>query len=53
MIENAHMQLFSIADYSAEEIEIGLKLASQIFVESGITSLHDAGSYGWGPDILK
>lgn len=53
MIENAHMQLFSIADYSADEIASGLKLASQIFVESGITSLHDAGSYGWGPDILK
>ncbi|ARF18092.1 amidohydrolase [Sporosarcina ureae] len=53
MIENAHMQLFSIADYSAEEITEGLKLASQIFVKSGITSLHDAGSYGWGPDILK
>ncbi|PIC77057.1 amidohydrolase [Sporosarcina sp. P19] len=53
MIENAHMQLFTIADYSAEEIVKGLKLASQIFVESGITSLHDAGSYGWGPDILK
>ncbi|PID01477.1 amidohydrolase [Sporosarcina sp. P2] len=53
MIENAHMQLFNVADYSAEEIKKGLKLASQIFVESGITSLHDAGSYGWGPDILK
>ncbi|PIC91006.1 amidohydrolase [Sporosarcina sp. P21c] len=53
MIENAHMQLFTVADYSADEIERGLKLASQVFVESGITSLHDAGSYGWGPDILK
>ncbi|PIC70872.1 amidohydrolase [Sporosarcina sp. P16b] len=53
MIENAHMQLFNVADYSADEIKKGLKLASQIFVESGITSLHDAGSYGWGPDILK
>lgn len=51
--ENAHMQLFNVADYSADEIKKGLKLASQIFVESGITSLHDAGSYGWGPDILK
>lgn len=53
MIENAHMQLFSVADYSEEEIVQGLKLASQVFVESGITSLHDAGSYGWGPDILQ
>lgn len=53
MIENAHMQLFSVADYSEEEIAQGLKLASQVFVESGITSLHDAGSYGWGPDILQ
>ncbi|PIC64643.1 amidohydrolase [Sporosarcina sp. P13] len=52
MIENAHMQLFTVADYSAEEIEKGLQLASQIFVESGITSVHDAGSYGWGPDNL-
>lgn len=53
LIENAHMKLFSVADYSAQEIEEGLKRASDIFVKSGITSVHDAGSYGWGPDILR
>lgn len=52
VLESAHMQLFNEADYSDKEIEEGFKLASDTFVKAGITSVHDAGSYGWGPNVL-
>ncbi|MBO0601553.1 amidohydrolase [Sporosarcina sp. E16_3] len=53
LIENAHMKLFTVASYSDEELKKAMKLASDNFVRAGITSVHDAGGYGSGPDILR
>jgi predicted amidohydrolase YtcJ len=53
MIENAHMQIFEHAGYSNEEIRKGMKLASEEFIRSGITSIHDAGGYGEGPETIR
>jgi len=53
LIENAHMHLFSVASFSDVELKKAMKLASDTFVKAGITSIHDAGGYGSGMDILK
>jgi predicted amidohydrolase YtcJ len=53
LIENAHMELFNVASYNDEELKKAMKLASNTFIEAGITSVHDAGGYGSGPDILR
>src|SRR5699024_7039166 len=38
---------------SEDELKKALKLASDTFIKYGITSIHDAGGYGDGPEILK
>ncbi|KAB2329721.1 amidohydrolase [Cytobacillus depressus] len=53
LIENAHMQLFEYAAYAEDEIRKGMKLASDEFIQAGITSVHDAGAYGDGADSLR
>ncbi|MBS4190288.1 amidohydrolase [Bacillus sp. FJAT-49705] len=53
LIENAHMQLFEYATYAEDEIRKGMKLASDEFIQAGITSVHDAGAYGDGADSLR
>jgi predicted amidohydrolase YtcJ len=53
MIENAHMQVFQYASYTSEEIRKGMKLASEEFIKAGITSIHDAGGYGDGAEIIR
>lgn len=53
LIENAHMQLFEYASYTDEEIRKGMKLASDEFIQAGVTSIHDAGAYGDGADSLR
>ncbi len=53
LIENAHMELFNVAAYTDEELKKAMKLASDTFIAAGITSIHDAGGYGSGPDILR
>ncbi|WP_372508777.1 amidohydrolase [Pseudalkalibacillus decolorationis] len=51
LLEAAHMNLVLFANYSEKEILKGLELASQDFLEKGITSVHDAG--GYGPDHIR
>lgn len=51
LIETAHMQMFEIAKFSEAEYRKGLALASDDYVASGITSVHDAG--GFGPENLR
>ena len=46
MIENAHMEMFTVAAFSDEEIHAAHRIASQHFAEKGITSVHDATGYG-------
>lgn len=53
LIENAHMELFHTASFTDHELESAHKLASDTFVKAGITSVHDAGGYGCGPDIIR
>ncbi len=53
MIENAHMQVFQYASYSNEEIRKGMQMASDEFIKAGITSIHDAGGYGDGAEIIR
>lgn len=53
LIENAHMELFNVASYNDEELKKAMKLASDTFISAGITSVHDAGGYGSGSDILR
>jgi predicted amidohydrolase YtcJ len=45
LLEAAHMNMFMLAQYSEPEIMEGLQLASDDYVEKGITSVHDAGGY--------
>lgn len=47
LIEKAHMQMFSIAPFSNEEIEEAHRLASRQFLEKGITSIHEASGFGF------
>jgi predicted amidohydrolase YtcJ len=51
LLEAAHMNMFLTANYSEEEVEQGLALASQDYLEKGITSVHDAG--GYGPEHIR
>lgn len=53
LIETAHMNLFKVASFNKKELKEAMKLASLEFVKAGITSIHDAGGYGSGPDILS
>lgn len=53
LIENAHMQLFDHASYNEEELRIGMRLASEEFLQAGVTSIHDAGAYGEGSETLR
>jgi predicted amidohydrolase YtcJ len=53
LIENAHMQLFEFASYTEEELQKGMMLASNEFIQAGITSVHDAGAYGDGSETLR
>lgn len=46
LLENAHMQMFQIASFSREEIRKAHAVASEHFVQKGITSIHDATGYG-------
>lgn len=45
LIEEASMAVSSVASYSEEELKRALELASKDYLESGITSIHDAGGY--------
>ncbi|MCA1055782.1 amidohydrolase [Rossellomorea aquimaris] len=51
LLEAAHMNMFLFANYSEEEVQHGLELASRDFLAKGITSVHDAG--GYGPDHIR
>ncbi|MGF3104779.1 amidohydrolase [Rossellomorea sp. DUT-2] len=51
LLEAAHMNMFLTANYSEEEVEQGLALASQDYLNKGITSVHDAG--GYGPEHIR
>mgnify|MGYP001177952599 CR=1 FL=1 len=51
LVETAHMRIFETAKYNVEELRKGLSLASDDFIKSGITSIHDAG--GYGPDNFR
>jgi predicted amidohydrolase YtcJ len=51
LLESAHMNMFLNANYSQEEVLQGLALASQDYVEKGITSVQDAG--GYGPEHIR
>ncbi|MCA1065806.1 amidohydrolase [Rossellomorea aquimaris] len=51
LFEAAHMEMFLLAHYSAEEVQEGLTLASMDYLEKGITSVHDAG--GYGPEHIR
>ncbi|WP_019413075.1 amidohydrolase [Paenisporosarcina sp. TG20] len=53
LIENAHMNFFEYASYNQEELRAGMKLASEKFIEAGLTSIHDAGAYGEGSETLR
>src|SRR5699024_6053463 len=46
LIENAHMKMFKIASFTEEELQRGHQIASEHFLEKGITSIHDATGYG-------
>lgn len=46
LLESAHMAIFQHADYTETEVMLGLKIASDHFLQKGITSVHDAGGYG-------
>ncbi|HEX7064243.1 MAG TPA: amidohydrolase [Bacillales bacterium] len=45
LLEAAHMNMFIRAQYSEPEVMEGLGLASEDFIQKGITSVHDAGGY--------
>ncbi|MEL3971910.1 amidohydrolase [Rossellomorea oryzaecorticis] len=51
LLESAHMQMFLFANYSEDEVQHGLSLASEDYLAKGITSVHDAG--GYGPDHIR
>jgi predicted amidohydrolase YtcJ len=51
LLESAHMNMFLFANYSEDEVQHGLALASEDYLEKGITSVHDAG--GYGPDHIR
>ncbi|MGE7765952.1 amidohydrolase [Peribacillus sp. NPDC096540] len=46
LIETANMIMTEIASYTESELMKAVKIASEHFVEAGITSIHEAGAYG-------
>lgn len=46
LIENAHMAMEAIATFTEEELDQAHAVASNLLLEKGITSIHDATSYG-------
>jgi predicted amidohydrolase YtcJ len=46
LVETAHMAMNEIAGYTEDELRRAMKTASDHFVASGITSVHEAGGYG-------
>lgn len=46
LIENAHMNIFSLAAFSDEEMKKAHEISSKHFLKKGITSIHDATGYG-------
>lgn len=46
LIENAHMTMAAIATFTDEELDQAHAVASELLIEKGITSIHDATSYG-------
>ncbi|MFC7392928.1 amidohydrolase [Scopulibacillus cellulosilyticus] len=51
LIEAANMYMNDVATYSEDELRQGMKIASDDFIASGITSIHEAGAYG--PDSYR
>lgn len=45
LIENSYMQFNEVARYSQEELEQAIQIAQQHFIEKGITSVHEAGTF--------
>lgn len=45
LIENAYMQFNKFATYSNEEVYQAIQIAQQHFLEVGITSVHEAGTF--------
>ncbi|MGE7601353.1 amidohydrolase [Peribacillus sp. NPDC097675] len=45
LIETAYMQFNDIAGYASDELEQGMQIAQQHFIEKGITSIHEAGTF--------
>src|SRR5699024_4678346 len=46
LYENAHMDMFSIASYTENQLTEAHRYASEKFAEKGITSIHDATGFG-------
>lgn len=46
LIEIAHMNMAALASFSDEELDQAHAIASDLLLEKGITSIHDATSYG-------
>ncbi|MBO1002152.1 amidohydrolase [Pseudogracilibacillus auburnensis] len=53
LIENAHMKISEVASHHEEELKKSMKMASEVFIKHGITSIHDAGGYGDGSKLLE
>ncbi|MGG0892322.1 amidohydrolase [Cytobacillus horneckiae] len=45
LIENAYMQFNEVSGYTNKELEKAMLVAQQHFIEKGITSVHDAGTF--------
>lgn len=51
LIETAHMVMNEVATYTESELKKAVKIASDHFIASGITSIHEAG--GNGPESYR
>ncbi|GIM48075.1 amidohydrolase [Collibacillus ludicampi] len=51
LIEAANMNMVDVAKYSEEELKKAMKIASDHFLAAGITSVHEAGTFG--PDTFR
>jgi predicted amidohydrolase YtcJ len=51
LIEAANMNMVDVAKYSEEELKRAMKIASDHFLAAGITSVHEAGTFG--PDTFR
>ncbi|MEG0383255.1 MAG: amidohydrolase [Solibacillus sp.] len=45
LMENSFMRFNEVARYTPEELEQAMQIAQQHFIEKGITSIHDAGTF--------